>query len=153
MQISDDVSSEGLRHAVRVSLGLAKIVEKLNLSAISVSDANDELHAVLKCRPCLYLPSVFERGVVVSSEGDLMGTVAQLFLTRLSGEPTIFTEIFTYDKSKNEILVGQSGSHLFPIACLTLNSCGLHIEEFTVLIKSAQGEFRDGARRASGHSP
>ena len=109
MQISGDVRSEGLRHAVRVSLGLAKIVEKLNLSAISVSDANDELHAVLKCRPCLYLPSVFERGVVVSSEGDLMGTVAQLFLTRLSGEPTIFTEIFTYDESKNEILVGHAG--------------------------------------------
>jgi L-arabinose isomerase len=109
MPMSPNVPSEGLRHAVRVSLGLAKIVGRLNVSAISISDANDELHAVLACRPCLYLPSVFERGVVVSSEGDLMGTVAQLFLTRLSGEPTIFTEIFTYDESRNEILVGHAG--------------------------------------------
>jgi len=65
--------------------------------------------AVLPCRPCLYLPSVFESGIVVGMEGDLLGTVAQLVLSRLSGQPTMFTEIFTYDETKNEILVGHAG--------------------------------------------
>ncbi|HXZ98173.1 MAG TPA: hypothetical protein VED24_02270, partial [Candidatus Acidoferrum sp.] len=72
---------------------------------------NDELHAVLKCRPCLYLPSVFERGVVVGSESDLLGILAQLILARLSGQPTLFTEIFTYDEKRNQILVGHAGMH------------------------------------------
>lgn len=106
-----EVSSEGLTQAVRVSLGFAKIVENLHLSAVSVSDLNDELHATLKCRPCLYLPSVFEHGTVVSSEGDLLGTVAELVLSRLSGKPVMFTEIFTYDEERNEVLVGHAGMH------------------------------------------
>jgi len=111
IRVMREVSSEGLSRAVRASLGLAKIAENLHLSAVSISDLNDELHAVLKCRPCLYLPSVFERGMVVSSEGDLLGTVAELVLARLSGKPVMFTEIFTYDEERNEILVGHAGMH------------------------------------------
>ena len=109
--VSPQVSSRGLSEAARISLGLAKIVEDQRLDAVSIGDCNDELHAVLKCRPCLYLPSVFERGVVVGSEGDLLGILAQLILARLSGQPTFFTEIFTYDEQENQILVGHPGMH------------------------------------------
>ncbi len=109
--VSPQVSSRGLSEAARISLGLAKIVEDQRLDAVSIGDCNDELHAVLKCRPCLYLPSVFERGVVVGSEGDLLGILAQLVLARLSGQPTFFTEIFTYDEQENQILVGHPGMH------------------------------------------
>jgi L-arabinose isomerase len=111
MHISPQVSSIGLSEAARISLGLAKIVKDQRLDAISIGDCNDELHAVLKCRPCLYLPSVFENGVVVGSEGDLRGILAQLILARLSGQPTLFTEIFTYDEEQNQILVGHAGMH------------------------------------------
>jgi len=107
--ISPQVTSKGLSEAVRTSLGLARIIEDQQLDAVSIGDCNDELHAVLKCRPCLYLPSVFERGVVVGSEGDLGGILAQLILARLSGQPTLFTEIFTYDEQQNQILVGHAG--------------------------------------------
>jgi len=111
IHVSPQVSSKGLSEAARISLGLANIVKDLRLDAVSISDCNDELHAVLKCRPCLYLPSVFEQGVVVGSEGDLLGILAQLILARLSGQPTLFTEIFTYDEQKNQILVGHAGMH------------------------------------------
>jgi L-arabinose isomerase len=111
MHVSPQVSSKGLSEAARISLGLAKIVKDRRLDAVSIGDCNDELHAVLKCRPCLYLPSVFERGVVVGSEGDLGGILAQLILARLSGQPTLFTEIFTYDEQQNQILVGHAGMH------------------------------------------
>jgi L-arabinose isomerase len=109
--VSPQVSSRGLLQAVRTSLGVAKIVRDQRLDALSIGDCNDELHAVLKCRPCLYLPSVFERGVVVGSESDLLGTLAQLILARLSGRPTLFSEIFTYDEKRNQILVGHAGMH------------------------------------------
>jgi len=56
-------------------------------------------------------PSVFENGVVVGSEGDLRGILAQLILAGLSGQPTLFTEIFTYDEQENQILVGHAGMH------------------------------------------
>jgi L-arabinose isomerase len=109
--ISPQVTSKGLSEAARISLGLAKIVEDQQLEAVSIGDCDDELHAVLKCRPCLYVPSVFEHGVVVGSEGDLGGILAQLILARLSGSPTLFTEIFTYDEQQNQILVGHAGMH------------------------------------------
>jgi len=109
--VSPEVSSRGLSEAARVSLGLAKKVAELRLDAVSIGDCDDELHALLQCRPCLYLPSVFERNTVVGMEGDLLGIVAQLVLSRLSGQPTMFAEIFTYDQTKNEILVGHAGMH------------------------------------------
>jgi len=111
MSISPEVPSEGLSVATRVSLGFARIVEDQRLDAVSLGDLNDELHAVLNCRPCLYLPSVFERGIVVGLEGDLLGVLAQLILARLSGQPTMFTEILTYDEQQNQILVGHAGMH------------------------------------------
>jgi L-arabinose isomerase len=111
MPIDPQVTRNGLSEATRISLGLAKIIKDKQLDAISIGDCNDELHAVLKCRPCLYLPAVFESGVVVGSEGDLRGTLAQLILARLSGQPTLFTEIFTYDEQRNQILVGHAGMH------------------------------------------
>jgi L-arabinose isomerase len=111
MHILSEVSSQGLSIAARVSLGFAKVVEDQRLDAVSLGDLNDELHAVLNCRPCLYLPSVFERGIVVGLEGDLLGVLAQLILARLSGQPTMFTEIFTYDERQNQILVGHAGMH------------------------------------------
>ena len=111
IQVSSKVSSQGLSEATRISLGLARINEDQRFDAISIGDCSDELHAALKCRPCLYIPSVFERGVVVGMEGDLLGTLAQLILARLSGRPTMFTEIFTYDEQQNQILVGHAGMH------------------------------------------
>jgi L-arabinose isomerase len=111
IRVSPQVSPKGLSEAARTSLGVAKIVKDQRLDALSIGDCNDELHAVLKCRPCLYLPSVFEHGVVVGSEGDLLGILAQLILARLSGQPTLFTEIFTYDEQRNQILVGHAGMH------------------------------------------
>lgn len=111
MHVSAQVSPKGLSEAARISLAVAKIVKDQRLDAISIGDCNDELHTVLNCRPCLYLPSVFEQGVVVGCEADLLGVLAQLMLARLSGQPTLFTEIFTYDKQQNQILVGHPGMH------------------------------------------
>jgi len=112
MRISPEVKSEGIKQAAKVSLGLAKIVENLHLDAVSIADYDDELHAIMKCRPCLYSPSIFERGVVVGMEGDLLGILGQLILSRLSGgQPTMFTEILTYDNLRRQILVGHPGMH------------------------------------------
>jgi L-arabinose isomerase len=44
-------------------------------------------------------------------EGALLDTLAELVLARLSGQPTMFTEIFTYDELQNHILVGHAGMH------------------------------------------
>jgi L-arabinose isomerase len=56
------VSERSLRVSARASLGLAKVFDKYDLNAVAIQDLEDELHELLKTRPCLYVASIFEKG-------------------------------------------------------------------------------------------
>lgn len=102
------VSDRSLYVSARASLGLAKIFDDYNLNAIAIQDLDDELHSLLKTRPCLYVPSIFEKGGVVGMEGDAHTTIAMLILKKLTGQPVLFAEVYTFDKSENVILMGHT---------------------------------------------
>lgn len=102
------VSDRSLYVSARTSLGLAKIFNDYRLNAIAIQDLDDELHSLLKTRPCLYVPSIFERGGVVGMEGDVHTTMAMLILRGLTGQPVLFAEVYTFDKSENIILMGHT---------------------------------------------
>lgn len=104
-----DVSEKSLRISAKASLGLAKIVEQHSLDAIAIEDLNDELHNVMKTRPCLYVKSMFEKGVAVGMEGDICATISVMILQRLTGKPAMFSEIFTFDSTSNTLLMGHIG--------------------------------------------
>ena len=61
-------------------------------------------------RPCLYVPSLFDRAVV-SMEGEIGGAIALLILKSLTDKPPMYTEIFTFDETENTILAGHAGIH------------------------------------------
>lgn len=102
------VSEKSLRVSARASLGLARVFDKYNLDAIAIQDLDDEIHEMLKTRPCLYVPSIFEKGRVVSMEGDVHTLIAMLILKIITGQPVLFSEIYTFDKNENIMLMGHT---------------------------------------------
>jgi len=103
------VSEKSLVTSGRASLGLANIVEQHNLDAIAVEDMNDEMHRLLKTRPCLPAKSIAEKPVPVGMEGDIWGTLSMLVLQKLTGKPAAFCEIYTFDVPNNSVLMGHQG--------------------------------------------
>jgi len=103
------VSEKSLATSGRASLALANIVEQHNLDAIAVEDMNDEMHRLLKTRPCLPAKSIAEKPVPVGMEGDIWGTLSMLILQRLTGKPAVFCEIYTFDVPNNSLLMGHQG--------------------------------------------
>jgi len=104
-----EVSERSLRVVARASLGLAKIFDKYSLNAIAIQDLDDEMHKLLKTRPSLYVSSIFEKGRVVGMEGDIHTTIAMLILRKLTEQPVLFAETYTFDTVKNTILMGHIG--------------------------------------------
>jgi len=109
------VSDTALYKGIRASSGLLKIIERYNLKALAFNDLDIELHQYFGLRPCLTLPGIFERAVI-SMEGDIGGAIAMYILRELTGKPTMYTEIFTYEEKKNGFLAGHAGIHDIRVA-------------------------------------
>jgi len=103
------VSEKSLLTSGRASLALAKIVEQHNLDAIAIQDMDDEMHTLLKTRPCLRAKSMAERHVPVGMEGDALGALSMIVLQKLTDKAAIFCEIFTFDVPNNSLLMGHIG--------------------------------------------
>jgi len=110
-----EVDEKALLKGVRASLGLAKVVEENNLKALALQDLSEELLQIFGLRPCLYVPSFFEKAVV-SMEGDVGAAVALLILKELTGKSPMYTEIFTFDEKENTIVAGHAGIHDISVA-------------------------------------
>lgn len=104
----DRVSDAALLKAGRASLGLADLVDNYSLDALALQDLDEKLHRTIGLRPCLAVPSLFDKAVV-SMEGDTGAALAMLVLKRLTGKPVMYTEIFTFDEKKNTVLAGHAG--------------------------------------------
>jgi L-arabinose isomerase len=102
------VSERSLRVSARASLGLAKVLDKYDLNAVAIQDLEDELHELLKTRPCLYVASIFEKGRVVGMEGDIHTVIAMLILRKLTGRPVLFAEVYMFDKVENVMPMGHT---------------------------------------------
>ncbi len=104
------VNDRALFKGARASLGLAEVVNRFGLDALAIQDLAEELHKTIGLRPCLYVPSLFEKAVV-SMEAEIGGAVALLILKKLTDKPPMYTEIFTFDEEENTILAGHAGIH------------------------------------------
>jgi L-fucose isomerase-like protein len=107
----DGVSDRALDRAARASLAVRALVEKENLGAVAIEDLHPELHELLGTRPCLWVPGLRERGVVVGMEADVLSVVG-LWLSRNLGSSTpMYAEVFTYDQEANCLLLGHAAMH------------------------------------------
>jgi len=102
------VSDNGLYHAVRVSMAVARVAIEENIGVIAVHDFSDEMHEIFKTRPQLWMPGLHERGMVVSMEGDLISGLAMWISRQLGSTTPMYTEIFTFDQERNGLLFGHA---------------------------------------------
>jgi L-arabinose isomerase len=103
------VRDDTLREAARVSLGIARLAVDKRLDALAFNDIAQELHDVMGMRPCLYPPLFDQAGIAVGIEGDLGSTVAMHLMSRLTGAPAFYAEMWFWDEADNAMLMGHAG--------------------------------------------
>jgi L-arabinose isomerase len=103
------VKEETLLVAARASLGLARIADEFSLDALAFNENSAELHRSIGLNPALYVPSLYKGGRVVGMEGDLGTTTSLLILSRLTGRPTMFLEVLSFDQSDSSFIAGHCG--------------------------------------------
>jgi L-arabinose isomerase len=105
------VSDTALELAARASLAVGALVEKEDLGAVAVEDLDPELHELLQTRPCLWVPGLRERGVVVGMEADILSVLGMWLTRNLGGSTPMYTEVFTFDRQDNCLLLGHASMH------------------------------------------
>lgn len=105
------VSDETLQLACRNTLALDDVVMKYSVGVVAIQDLDPELHRLAGIRPCLCPPMGAERGVAFGMESDLNSTLGMLAAMIASSTPCMYTEIFTYDREENVLLMGHAGVH------------------------------------------
>lgn len=110
-KIHPDVDEDNLYRSTKISLGLAKVVEDYNLDGVALQDLEPELHEVVGTRPCLTMPRIFNRGCVVTMEGEIGACLAMIFQRQFSGESPMYVEVFCYDIKRNLTVTGHAGIH------------------------------------------
>jgi len=103
------VKEKTLRVATRASLGLARVADEFNVDALAFNENAPELHREIGLNPALYVPELYEGGRVVGMEGDLGTTTALLILGKLTGKPSMFLEVFSFDLGDNSFMAGHCG--------------------------------------------
>ena len=106
---SREVSREQLLASVRQATGLVKLVETYGLSGVALEDFAPEFNQTFGYRPHLYHPVLGERCCTVGLEADVLGVLATIIVGRLSGAVGMFSEFFTIDATRNQILLGHPG--------------------------------------------
>ena len=111
-----DVSDEALYYSARATLAIEKLVLEEDLGLLAIEDLNEEMHQLLKTRPCLWTERLEERDIVFSEEGDTVSGLCVLLTSLMSGSPCMYSEIFTFDKPENTLVVGHAGIHDIRVA-------------------------------------
>lgn len=99
---------EEILQSARVSLGLERLVENNNIDALAIDFAYGMVPHI-GAMPCVAMSLLSDKGVVVSSEGDLSVAVAGLLTKNITGRQCHFWEHLGFDEENNWIIGGHEG--------------------------------------------
>ncbi len=94
--------------AARQSIALERLVEENQLDALAI-DTGPGLIPMCGMIPCVGMARLIDRGIVVTTEGDLSVAVAGLMIKEICGKPVHFWENLMFDEEKNWVLGGHEG--------------------------------------------
>jgi L-arabinose isomerase len=106
-----EVSTKSLQTSARCALGLERLVEQQRFGAVGIQDLAPGLHRILGTRPCLPPWKCISNGVVFVAEADMHCLLALFAASKASCRPCMYTEVFTYDRDENFLLMGHAGIH------------------------------------------
>jgi L-arabinose isomerase len=94
--------------AAKQAIALERLVEEKRVDALAI-DTGPGLIPITGMIPCVGMARLIDRGVVVTTEGDLSVAVAGLIIKELCGKPIHFWENLMFDEEKNWVLGGHEG--------------------------------------------
>jgi len=94
--------------AARQAIALEQLIEEKKVDALAI-DMFPGLTPICGMIPCVGMARLIDKGIVVSTEGDLSVAVAGLIIKELCGKPVHFWENLMFDEEKNWVLGGHEG--------------------------------------------
>ncbi|MBC8229795.1 hypothetical protein H8E77_09635 [bacterium] len=94
--------------AAKQAIALERLIEKKRVDALAI-DMFPGLTPMCGMVPCVGMARLIDKGIVVTTEGDLSVAVAGLIIKELSGKPIHFWENLMFDEEKNWVLGGHEG--------------------------------------------
>lgn len=107
--VMDDVDDEKFYAAVRGSLGLAKLTERLGIDIMVFNDIDVSMFELIGHRPSFY-PDTYERlKSVLVPEADMGAGIITYVLKLISGKRVNFIEPFHIEAEKGTFAAGHAG--------------------------------------------
>ncbi len=101
-------TKEEVSLAARQAIALERLVEEKKIDALAI-DMFPGLTPICRMIPCVGMARLIDKGIIVSTEGDLSVAVAGLIIRELCGKPVHFWEHLMFDEEKNWVLGGHEG--------------------------------------------
>lgn len=108
-QKDGDFEGEEFSRSVRLAIGMKKVADDLRLTAATVYCQSMWQHPEIGVVSCLGNSLFAEAGLFTTCEGDVPTALAGLILNSLSGDESVFTEIWCNDFEKDMFMMGHSG--------------------------------------------
>lgn len=109
----DSVDQEALRGTLGTYLILGRTARQLDLAGLAVR-CWPEFFTELGCAACGAMSMLSDEGTPCSCEADVNGTITQLILQWISGEPAFGTDVVSFDLEDDSVVVWHCG--LAPLA-------------------------------------
>lgn len=104
----DDVDQTALRLSLGTYLALRRIAEEQDLDAFAVR-CWPEFFTELGCAACGAMSLLSDEGTPCGCEADINGTITQLLLQWISGEPAFGTDVVSFDLEEDSVVVWHCG--------------------------------------------
>lgn len=97
------------KESVRASIGIAEMMEELNIHALALNDVDHYLFKQIGLRPGFYHPRLSNSRRIVVPEADLGGAFIVYVLKQFSSAQINFIEPFFVDEESNTFTAGHAG--------------------------------------------
>ena len=104
----DDVDPTAMRRTLGTYLALRQMAARQNLAGLAVR-CWPEFFTDLGCAACGAMSLLTDEGIPCSCEADVNGTITQLLLQWVSGQPAFGTDVVAFDLQEDSAVVWHCG--------------------------------------------
>ena len=110
-EVSEKLREEDIVESARASIACYDLCKKYDCEVMSFQDMDPEVHDFVGCRPQMTYQKSFDEGIMFGMEADIDSALCVWILHNLSGQPSMYGEILTYDEADNFLVIGHAAPH------------------------------------------